>query len=373
MATARLRRSRAFDLRRFDRLSDAERRAVAELESGGEHYGVLLPRAAGLNAKLVDRGTAALWRSLARPRTLPAGAGSQAGRETAALVLDGVLEVEQPSGFVTGPRAHAVLFAGPPEPAPTGRLARLSLDAVRYAAALPLDDARALARRLYDFHRLPPQPRWRSRFGSPERLESALGLGARDRLASRLAEVYDEERFGGWRAWTLPGSAHRELARKLYLSPAPDDLPAAFRAAAETCAELEVPAFKVGVGLGGVLRPDKLVAYFDDPRALRRAGRRLAARLAGCRPHGVPFTAELAAGGLVSWGIDPPVEADLVPWRGLESWRLALCNQLATSLLLARAQAAPGVEPWRFALDRLRLDGVDASTWEPPAPPAEGS
>lgn len=371
LADARLRRSRAFELRRFDELTAAEREAVADLERDGGNYGVLMPRAAGRTAKLVDRRMAALWRALAVPRPSGARARSDAAaRELAALILDGVLEVEEGGVFVGGPRAHRLLFGAVAEPEPAGRLARLSRRALRYGAALPLDQPRALARRLYDYHRLPPSARWRERFGSRERLEAALGLGPHDRLTALLAESYEVEEFRGWRAWSRPGSRDRELAAKLYLSPHPDALPAGFRAAAETFAALGVPAFKVGQGLSGVLRADKLVAYFDRRDGMERAGRLLAEKLAGCRPHGVPFSAELAGDGLLSWGVDPPLEADLVPWRGLESWRLRLCNQLASSLVLARAEAGAdgegGVEPWRFALDRLRLDGVETSTWEPP-------
>jgi hypothetical protein len=39
--------------------------------------------------------------------------------------------------------------------------------------------------------------------------------------------------------------------------------------------------------------------------------------------------------------------------------------RLARDLLAARQAAAP--EPWRFALDRLRLEGVDTETWTPGA------
>jgi hypothetical protein len=88
-------------------------------------------------------------------------------------------------------------------------------------------------------------------------------------------------------------------------------------------------------------------------------------KLSGCPLHGVPFTAELAGGGLLSWGIDPPAEKQTVPWLERESWRLWVANRLASALLLAKTSTKADIQPWRFALERLRLEGVDTQTWAP--------
>jgi hypothetical protein len=88
----------------------------------------------------------------------------------------------------------------------------------------------------------------------------------------------------------------------------------------------------------------------------------LTERLAGTPAQGVPFTSEIGAEGLLSWGVDPPADSQ---WSGRESWRLWLTHRLAVALLSGKKSEAPGVEPWRFALERLRLEGVDTDSWTP--------
>ena len=98
---------------------------------------------------------------------------------------------------------------------------------------------------------------------------------------------------------------------------------------------------------------------------LAEAARAVESRLGGVAAQGVPFTSEIAGDGLLSWGMDPPAtERDA--WGGRESWRLWLTHRLARALLAARS-AGEGIEPWRFALERLRLEGVDTGSWTPAA------
>ena len=84
--------------------------------------------------------------------------------------------------------------------------------------------------------------------------------------------------------------------------------------------------------------------------------------------QGVPFTAEIGGEGLLSWGVDPAQERHRLAWEGPVSWRLFVTSRLARALLHARHESGPGLEPWRFALERLRLEGVDISTWTPMDP-----
>jgi hypothetical protein len=122
-------------------------------------------------------------------------------------------------------------------------------------------------------------------------------------------------------------------------------------------------AFKVGADAAGLLRPDKMVAYFDNFEALAAVADSLADALAGVSAHGVPFSAEITSDGLLSWGVDPPREERPPGWSGGQSWRLWVTNRLAGALLAARGQGVE--EPWRFALERLRVEGVDVERWVP--------
>ena len=59
----------------------------------------------------------------------------------------------------------------------------------------------------------------------------------------------------------------------------------------------------------------------------------------------------------------------MMPSGGAETrgHQIATLTRLARDLLSARQAAVPGAEPWRFALDRLRLEGIDTDTWTPGA------
>jgi hypothetical protein len=93
----------------------------------------------------------------------------------------------------------------------------------------------------------------------------------------------------------------------------------------------------------------------------------MTARLAGVAAQGVPFTSEIGGDGLLSWGMDPPQTAAR-SWNGRLSWRLWLTHRLARALISAcRSPESSTAEPWRFALERLRLEGVDTATWTPAA------
>src|SRR5262249_57560169 len=122
----------------------------------------------------------------------------------------------------------------------------------------------------------------------------------------------------------------------------------------------------------GLLRPDKIVAYFPTLDGLRTASDRLATRLDGCPAHGVPFTSELSGGGLLSWGVDPPASERLVNWQPQESWRLWLTNRLANALFTARAGGAAGaLETRAKAPQHPARPGGETHPRAPP-PPARG-
>jgi len=153
---------------------------------------------------------------------------------------------------------------------------------------------------------------------------------------------------------------------KLYVSPQPEFVRDAFHVVVEVLTESPAHHFKVGNDAAGLLRPDKIVAYFWDFEALQEAAKQIAGRLVGCRAQGVPFTAGIREDdALLSWGIDPRPEKGALAWQERESWRLWVTNRLATALLAARRVQTGGLEPWRFALERLRLEDVDTETWTP--------
>ncbi len=366
-----LRANPAYELVLWDRLAPEERRALDRLPQDPDFYGILRPRSenAALGVKAVDRDTALLFLTLREPGPLPSyvrsALGEATGRAIERLIADGVLEIEKDGTFVWGPAAlqvREVLPAG-------GRLAGLSIAALRYGQALAIDDPLRLSFRLYGYNRRPLTPRWRKLLSGPEAVQAHLGIapgGPNRKLLDRTWRPSPpSEAWLSWRSRASEPADSGGVTWKLYVSPAPEALAEGFGAVLEALAAARAGQFKIGSGAAGLLRPDKIVAYFPSFERLEEAARAVESRLAGVPAQGVPFTSEIAGGGLLSWGMDPPVtERD--PWGGRESWRLWLTHRLARALIAARS-AGEEVEPWRYAVERLRLEGIDPASWTPAA------
>ena len=244
-----------------------------------------------------------------------------------------------------------------------GRLAQLSVDALRYAQNLQVDDARVLALRLYSYNRRPVTPAWVGRLPTREATARYLGVTKGETgpvpghgwISMRGPDV--DEHWLAWRSAAPKDPSGEHIAYKLYVSPSPSAVPDAFKITAEVLHELRAPAFKVGADLHGLLRPDKLVAYFASFEHLAAAATRLRDQLAGLPAHGVPFTAEISTDGLLSWGVDPPRRERGLTWSG-DSWRLWVVGQLAAGLLAARSstECSPGV---------TRSSGSGSRAWTP--------
>ncbi len=367
---SRFRLGGGFELVVFDRLEPPEQAALAELRLDPHCYGLLRPRAGSAGTwKAVDRDLALLLLTLREPGPLPffalEGGAPGAEQDLEQLVLDGVLEVERGGGFVSGP---AALPSGEPAPG-TGRLARLSAQALRYGAALGLSDPSELWPRLYGFHRLPLDRGWRARLADADAVLQFLAASGSSRVAGLLEGGWELSRSRpGWLVWTPRRAAKLATAGgtfKLYLSPLPSELPQVFAGLVELLAERGGLPFKVGSDAAGLARPDKLVVYLGSLEELEALAAELERRLPEVPPHGVPFTAEIGRGGLLSWGFDPPHGSSA--FGEPESWRLWVVRRLAAALVAGGKQATPELPAWAFALERLRREGVDVERWTPRA------
>jgi hypothetical protein len=374
---ARFRATDAFDLVLFERLAFGEQAALADLRSDPSFYGVLKPRGAdGLTVKAVDRDTALLWLTLKDAGELPsfvwAGDADVAAQGVRQLVLDGILEIELGTAFVSGPGAAAA-FSTASASAPAGRIAAMSRAALAYAEQLEIDDLETLAGRLYQFGREPRTATWAAALPDAPAVLRYVGASGDTVLARDLAGEWrmSDASATGWLAWSRARAPASTLAAdaptyKLYVSPTAAHLPAAFAAVARLKPD-EPRHFKVGADAVGVLRPDKLVLYFPTLEALHGSASELRRALGGVPGHGVPFSAEIAGDGLLSWGIDPPKAARRISWQEPESWRLWVVRRLAAAMIAARQSKPAGIGPAAFALERLRHEGVDVVGWTPSA------
>ncbi len=376
--TAVLRANPAYELVLYDRLPAAQQQVLHGIQDDPEFYGILRPyQVNGLSVKSVNQDTALLFLTLQVPGKLPGyvqtALGSAAVPAVTELLLDGILEIEHDGQFVSGAAAYGLTHDTQVNEPVQGANARLSLEAMQYAQALSIQDTMKLSARMYFYNRLPVSPRWRQQLASSQAVFEHLGMAESGRVRRTLDRHWSVVPLGppndGWSMWrmrpTRGTSRPARLAYKLYVSPGVAHLREIFETVLTTLTELETPCFKIGNDVYGLFRPDKFVAYFTAEEAMRAVAERLARALDGCPAHGVPFTAGLTNDGLLSWGMDPPTPKGAILWQERESWRLWVTNRLAVALLAAKASATTTMEPWQFALERLRLEGVDTATWTP--------
>jgi hypothetical protein len=244
-----------------------------------------------------------------------------------------------------------------------GRLARLSLAALGLAAQGLRADAPAVAQWLYRFGTLPRGPAIDRDFGPDDDPMAVLGMTVGGTARRLLESSYEASTIAGWYSFARPGDTQVQAVCKLYVSPRPEALADHFPTIAAAFVRHEVRSFKIGRGIEGLLRPDKIIAYFDDAAHLDDVAGSLGQLLRDCPPHGAPFTADVGLDGLLSMGVDPPVGDVPVSWR---SW---VTKRLAASLAAPGPASGDGVT---MALEDLRLAGVDPDRWLPTGDLADG-
>jgi hypothetical protein len=241
-----------------------------------------------------------------------------------------------------------------------GRIAHLSLAALRLAASHAPTDADAVAHWLYRFGTVPRGPALDRDFGPDDDPMAVLGMTVGGRARRVLETAYAATSLTGWYSFARALDRGQLAAVcKLYVSPRPEALADAFPRIVDALVAAEVRSFKVGRGIEGLLRPDKIIAYFEDHTHMAAVTAALDRSLSGCPPQGVPFTAESAGDGLLSTGVDPP--ATNTP----TSWRAWVTKRLAVSLTDARALPREGAVAATLA--DMRRQGIDPERWQPAA------
>ena len=363
----RFRANPLMELTQLASLTDAQREPFRDLESDPDFYGLFVPQPPlTITIKSAPRQTAELFRSLAAPAHLDRAllGDGDAAANIVDLVLDGILEIERGDGFVSGADALPFLSAGAPD---AGGV--LSRRALLHAQELETADPRMLASALYRYNCIPLTPSWRSRFAGPEAILAHVGAGrgVARKILNRDWSFSGETR--GWLAWT-PLLASRDASAstyKLYVSPRPERIRDAFEILVRVLAAAPAP-FKLGNSAAGLLRADKLVAYFSTREQLDGVASAMRRELAGCEAQGVPFAAALDESGLLSWGVDPPESERVLRWQERDSWRFWIAQRLGGAMAFAKsARTSAAAEPWRFAVARIQRLGVDVATWTPSA------
>jgi hypothetical protein len=222
------------------------------------------------------------------------------------------------------------------------------------------EEPAVVAQWLYRFGTVPRGPAIDRDFGPDDDPMAVLGLTIGGGPRRLLETAYEATTYEGWYSFArTPARVQIAAVCKLYVSPRPEALADAFPRIAETFVLSGVRSFKVGRGIEGLLRPDKIVAYFEDRAHMEDVARALGRSLRGCPAQGVPFTAEAGGNGLLSSGVDPPAGDASASWR---SW---VTKRLAASLTARRS--TPRADPVAAALADIRLAGVDTHHWLPSA------
>lgn len=322
---------------------------------------MLVPTRASEVPKTISADTALLLFSLQTPGKLPAFAVADLLADGAAALLnllgEGVVEIDLGDGhFLSGAPALAALQD---LPAPVGRSGELTDAALRYGSQLEGVSADELAQHLYRYHTVPLSPHWRLRLDEG-RDRDFLGFEHEPGIGSNWTLQPDQSWY-----WFHPRGSGSEQApvAKLYISPSADALPEVIPEVASVLAGSRAAQWKLGRGVGGVLRPDRIVAYFRYLDDLRSAIAGLGASLEGVAAHGVPFGIGVDAGGLLAWGVDPRKGSG----GGPSSWRAMMCGLLAGGLIDGARQDLEPAELVAHSRRRLRAAGFDPQTLEPTA------
>ena len=268
-----------YELVLFDRLPPAQRELLKDFRKDPDFYGLLRPLdESGLGVKSVSRDIALLYLTLKQPDKIPGyvrGAlGERCNREVTRLVLDGVLSIERDGKYLSGPEATELIYAGNNESSAAdpseGFLERLSLEALRYGQTLGLTDRIALSSRLYNYNRVPLSPSWKRTLPNDAAIAGYLGLNEgrnRELLDREWIKISDPALSEGWLAWQSRrfGSSTSfgkptKIGCKLYISPKTDRLPESLPTILGVLSGCPVRHFKIGRGIQGLLRPDKMVA-----------------------------------------------------------------------------------------------------------------
>jgi hypothetical protein len=238
-----------------------------------------------------------------------------------------------------------------------GRLAKLSLEGLRYTQEICPQSIAVAAARLYAWNRLPSSA-WRRLAAEPTLLASRASSVA----GQTWTQVAAGPPMAPWCVWRPRVDPVEPAGRrwKVYVSPHPLHLAEAVSASMTACAGLPVVSLKYGADAPGMLRPDKLVVHLATFEAVHLLASRIVRSLNGCPVQGVPFTAELGGDGLVSWGCDPPAGSSAA--RVAPSWRTWVTRKLAEGLA---GEGGDGAQPWERALQKIERAGVDPLTWAP--------
>ena len=356
-------------------LNQDEKETLAALHEETEVYGLFLPVAnlQALTSKVAYKKIAMLYFHLEHCSGLPhyLEASESNNDLIARLVIDDIIQVKWNGRYVGGSEALPALYGGDIFDADIvpNYLSMLSMQAIRFGWMLDQPDTTSLSTQLYKYNTTPWDYLDRTNFYSKQSVKQFLFGSTSPHDLNMLESAWTYSRSSeskGWLAWMRPTQSMSkngyERTYKLYVSPVIEDLPLLFSKSLPIITGSTAISFKIGSSLGGLLRPDKMVVYFDDFNSLVDAAALLEKECNTVRAQGVPFSSQLDARGLLSHGEDP-LMIDFPEKIDTGSWRVIVSNELASAIILSKAAQLNWNQSVAFAKARLLCAGIDMNNW----------
>jgi hypothetical protein len=149
---------------------------------------------------------------------------------------------------------------------------------------------------------------------------------------------------------------------KLYISPVINDLPKVLECVIPILHSSAAFNFKIGGNVEALLRPDKMVIYFENRKELMETASFLKKELIGYKTQGVPFTSQIDEQGILSWGVDP-ADADVLSAIEAGSWRSKVTDQLALAILQVQKDKLNLQQSIQFIRAKLFSVGINIADW----------
>ena len=373
----KFRQGSLYKLTEWDQLGSYQKELLVGLENEADVYGLFEPVSdtSNLTFKVAYREVAMLYLHFQYNNKLPhyfiVSVNKNITEILIRLILDEIIQIEGETGYVSGAAALPVLYGENifEEHTVPGYLSALSFKAIYYAWMLHDADLTSITQKLYSFNTVPWDAFMKSRFYETHSIKEFLFSRVNETSRHMLDEQWqtypnDENKY--WLSWSrhLPGQLLQERSHtcKLYISPHINDLPEIFRRFIPVISASQAFSFKAGNSLQGLLRPDKMVAYFYSKEALFYTAGLLREELGNYPSQGVPFTTQLDETGLLSYGEDPPVTEVLSSVDG-GSWRTFITDQLALAIVQARKNKLSWQQTMGFIRAMLLTEGVDSYNW----------
>lgn len=363
----------------WNHLSPAEQGMLSGLYDEDEVYGIFEPliSSAHITKKVAYTEVALLYLHLKETNYLPhylfLSAGEKLNETITQLVLDEILEIECEGSFASGTAAIKIFFGETffENHIVPNHLSKLSMEAIQYALLIKDPDLRSLSQQLYTFNTTPWDANTKSGFYAKHSIKQFLFPDSSIELNNLLSSHWESNNLSEkkyWLSWWKKksidnyGISSNKPTFKLYISPAIVDLPKVFEVSVRILSASAVFSFKIGGNVEALLRPDKMVVYFENFVSLMETATLLKKELTGYKTQGVPFTSQIDEQGMLSWGVDP-ADSDVLSAIEAGSWRMKVTDQLALAILQAQKDKLNLQQAIPFIRAKLLSAGINTESW----------